>query len=198
MVVVGVNNIAKFLLQVFIILCLQLINFDLAFLQLLSEGLLHGVVLEGFLHLLWKVPRHQEVALDKILHFDKVFDEGVERFGALADTITVIKAEVPRRIQRDLFKLKFCGLVIQFLLKVIHHLNTIHHLALAVLARMDVEVVVDDALSVEAGLEDLLLEVVAQVQHLGDEVVAVWGVVGGVRGVLVEGRLHLNSLVAQI
>lgn len=44
-VVVGVNNIAKLLLQILIILCLQLINLNLALLKLLSQGLLHRVVL---------------------------------------------------------------------------------------------------------------------------------------------------------
>lgn len=153
------------LLQLLVV-SLQVVNLDPGPLQLLSHCRLDWVVVIELLDFLRRFDSHEEVFLDELFHVEDIFDHGVHSFSAFASAAPVIVAKVSRRLQRYFTELQLGRLKAKLLLEVVHHFDAIDNLTLTVLARMNIEVVPHEQLSVKTRLKYLLLQIIPQVQHL--------------------------------
>ena len=103
---------------------------------------------------------HQEALFNQVFHFDYIFNHSTECFSALTVACAVIKAEVASGFEADLFKLKFCGLVVKFVLEIIHHFDAFDDFAGAVLPRMYIQIMPNVTLSIKTCLKYLLLKII--------------------------------------
>ena len=147
--------------------------------------MLNWIVCVELFNLLRRLLGHQKVLLDKLFHINETLDDNFESVCGVASVSVNLRRKVPLFLQRDLLKLHFGRLVAQFFLVVFENLATIDYFFVAKFAGMNVEVVPDKQLPVEAAEHDALLKNVSHVEQLGDLNVAL------LQPILVTGLIQL-------